>query len=225
MKHGFTISEFAKLRNININSLRYYEKIGVLTPSYTDPKTGYRYYTPDQLSVLDAILCIDLHLTVVSYLIKKRHVISRLTDCNDRRGPIEASQHSLTEGFRARFHKSKLIHHDHAVMVMLQIFHAKCVEYLRIHRPLPGIAIAHMISLRLRTLFAPSGIQVDGMISVFPSGCGAGIKAVYRHGTLGDKPFDQCRFPGFLLATNHDVFHMHVRSPFGAAAIPAESGL
>ena len=63
MKHGFTISEFAKLRNININSLRYYEKIGVLTPSYTDPKTGYRYYTPDQLSVLDAILlCISLDI-------------------------------------------------------------------------------------------------------------------------------------------------------------------
>lgn len=61
MKHGFTISEFAKLRDININSLRYYEKIGVLTPAYTDPKTGYRYYTPEQLSLLDTILlCIDL---------------------------------------------------------------------------------------------------------------------------------------------------------------------
>lgn len=63
VKHGFTISEFAKLRHININSLRYYEKLGVLTPAYTDPKTGYRYYTPDQLSVLDAILlCISLDI-------------------------------------------------------------------------------------------------------------------------------------------------------------------
>ena len=63
MKHGFTISEFANLRDININSLRYYEKIGVLVPAYIDPKTGYRYYTPDQLSVLDAILlCINLDI-------------------------------------------------------------------------------------------------------------------------------------------------------------------
>ena len=63
MKHGFTISEFAKLRDININSLRYYEKIGVLVPAYTDPQTGYRYYTPDQLSILDAILlCINLDI-------------------------------------------------------------------------------------------------------------------------------------------------------------------
>ena len=63
MKHGLTISEFAKLRNININSLRYYEKIGVLIPAYTDPNTGYRYYTPDQLSMLDVILlCINLDI-------------------------------------------------------------------------------------------------------------------------------------------------------------------
>ena len=63
MKYGFTISEFAKLRDININSLRYYEKIGVLKPAYTNPDTGYRYYTPEQLSILDAILlCTSLDI-------------------------------------------------------------------------------------------------------------------------------------------------------------------
>lgn len=60
MTNLFTISEFAKLRNININSLRYYEKIGVLKPIYVDEKTGYRYYSPEQLPILDVIhLCID----------------------------------------------------------------------------------------------------------------------------------------------------------------------
>lgn len=60
-KNYFTISEFGKLRNININSLRYYEKIGLLTPNYVDPKTNYRYYTAKQLMELDVIhLCIML---------------------------------------------------------------------------------------------------------------------------------------------------------------------
>lgn len=60
MEKYFTISEFAKLRNININSLRYYEKIGVLRPHYVDEKTGYRYYSPEQVSILDVILlCIN----------------------------------------------------------------------------------------------------------------------------------------------------------------------
>lgn len=60
MKNYFTVSEFAKLRNININSLRYYEKIGVLKPARIDENSGYRYYTADQLVLLDAIiLCIN----------------------------------------------------------------------------------------------------------------------------------------------------------------------
>lgn len=63
MRNHFTISEFAKLRNININSLRYYEKIGLLKPAFIDPHTGYRYYTAEQLAVLDVILlCIDLRI-------------------------------------------------------------------------------------------------------------------------------------------------------------------
>lgn len=63
MRNYFTISEFARLRNININSLRYYEKIGLLKPTHVDPHTNYRYYTAEQLSVLDTILlCIDLKI-------------------------------------------------------------------------------------------------------------------------------------------------------------------
>ena len=61
MKKYFLISEFAKLRGININSLRYYEKLGLLKPAYTDENTGYRYYAPEQVSVLNKIiLCIKL---------------------------------------------------------------------------------------------------------------------------------------------------------------------
>lgn len=60
MDKYFTISEFAKLRNININSLRYYEKIGVLRPYHVDERTGYRYYSPEQVPILDVILlCIN----------------------------------------------------------------------------------------------------------------------------------------------------------------------
>lgn len=61
MKNYFLISEFAKLRGININSLRYYEKLGILKPAYTDERTGYRYYAPEQVAVLNKIiLCIQL---------------------------------------------------------------------------------------------------------------------------------------------------------------------
>lgn len=61
MKNYFTISEFAKLRNININSLRYYEKLGLLKPAFINPDNGYRYYSAEQVSLLNKIiLCIQL---------------------------------------------------------------------------------------------------------------------------------------------------------------------
>ena len=58
LKKYLTISEFAKLRNTSIGSLRYYEKLKILVPAWIDPKTKYRYYLPEQISVLDTItLC------------------------------------------------------------------------------------------------------------------------------------------------------------------------
>lgn len=62
-KKYLTISEFAKLRNISIGSLRYYEELKILVPARIDPKTKYRYYLPEQLAVLDTILmCIEMNI-------------------------------------------------------------------------------------------------------------------------------------------------------------------
>lgn len=63
MQGYLSISDFAKLRNVNPKSLRYYERIGALTPAYTDPETGYRYYTLEQLVEMDMILmCLELNI-------------------------------------------------------------------------------------------------------------------------------------------------------------------
>ncbi len=61
MENLLSIGEVAKIRNVNVQSLRYYEKLGVLIPAYIDPKTGYRYYSLEQIMILDTIiLCVDL---------------------------------------------------------------------------------------------------------------------------------------------------------------------
>ncbi|MCD8331795.1 MAG: MerR family DNA-binding transcriptional regulator [Oscillospiraceae bacterium] len=63
MKNYLTIGEFARLRGVNVNSLLYYEKLGILLPAYVDPHSKYRYYAPEQLSTLDIILlCINLDI-------------------------------------------------------------------------------------------------------------------------------------------------------------------
>lgn len=61
MQGYLTIGEFASLRNVDRKSLRYYERIGALIPSYIDKNTKYRYYKIEQLVDLDTILmCLKL---------------------------------------------------------------------------------------------------------------------------------------------------------------------
>ncbi|MCY6372227.1 MerR family transcriptional regulator [Clostridium ganghwense] len=45
MKDKLSIGEFAKLRNVTTETLRHYDRIGLLKPIKIDPKTGYRYYS------------------------------------------------------------------------------------------------------------------------------------------------------------------------------------
>ncbi|MGG4218999.1 MerR family DNA-binding transcriptional regulator [Paenibacillus jamilae] len=55
MNEHFSIGETAKLNNISIQTLRYYDKLGIFKPEYTDPNNGYRYYHISQFFYLDII--------------------------------------------------------------------------------------------------------------------------------------------------------------------------
>lgn len=55
MKEFYSIGEMAKLNYISPHTLRYYDKIGLLKPSYTNEDTGYRYYSYKDFLLLDAI--------------------------------------------------------------------------------------------------------------------------------------------------------------------------
>ncbi|TRZ40670.1 MerR family transcriptional regulator [Niallia circulans] len=55
MKEYYTVGETARLNNITNQTLRYYDKIGIFKPEYTDSKNGYRYYHIRQFFYLDII--------------------------------------------------------------------------------------------------------------------------------------------------------------------------
>jgi DNA-binding transcriptional MerR regulator len=55
----FKIGDFSRLAQVSVRMLRHYDKLGLLTPSYTDRFTGYRYYTIDQLARLNRILALN----------------------------------------------------------------------------------------------------------------------------------------------------------------------
>ena len=54
-KERYTIGEVAALLNISPQTLRFYDKQGVVVPHCTDQKTGYRYYHYDQISYIDRV--------------------------------------------------------------------------------------------------------------------------------------------------------------------------
>ena len=52
----FRIGEFSKIAQVSGRLLRFYDEIGLLSPDFTDPQTGYRYYSAGQLPRLNRIL-------------------------------------------------------------------------------------------------------------------------------------------------------------------------
>ena len=51
----YKIGDFAKKTGVNVKTLRYYDLIGLLKPSYIDNFTNYRYYTDDELELFKKI--------------------------------------------------------------------------------------------------------------------------------------------------------------------------
>ncbi|WP_165423617.1 MerR family transcriptional regulator [Ktedonosporobacter rubrisoli] len=68
------IRDFARLAEVSMTTLRYYDEIGLLKPIRVDPETGYRYYTMDQLPHLHRILAfkeLGLELTQIAELLNE----------------------------------------------------------------------------------------------------------------------------------------------------------
>ena len=62
-----SIGKVSKLKNVSIKSLRYYDSIGILKPAFVNLETNYRYYSEDQLYLVDAIsLCLKLGIPLKS---------------------------------------------------------------------------------------------------------------------------------------------------------------
>lgn len=76
-KKLFQIGEVAKLFQVSVQTLRHYEKLGLLYPEYIDPQTNYRYYTIQQFETLTQIRylrALDVPLTTIISYFKNRDI-------------------------------------------------------------------------------------------------------------------------------------------------------
>lgn len=54
----FLIGSFAHMSGVTRKALRHYDRLGLFRPAWTDPATGYRWYSPTQLPELRRIVAL-----------------------------------------------------------------------------------------------------------------------------------------------------------------------
>mgnify|MGYP001625390320 FL=1 len=72
MKKFFSIGETAKIVGLTSETLRHYDRIGLVKPCKADEWTGYRYYSRQEIVKLDTIKklrCMDLSLDEIKTLL------------------------------------------------------------------------------------------------------------------------------------------------------------
>ena len=71
------IGKMAKANNVSIATLRLYDEMGLIKPSFIDPQTNYRYYDVNQTSRLDLIRYMrDMGMSIkdISLLLEKEDI-------------------------------------------------------------------------------------------------------------------------------------------------------
>lgn len=68
MKNHLSIGDVSKLKGVSVKSLRYYGELGILPPAYINKKTGYRYYSMEQMVIVDLIItCLDFGIPLKNF--------------------------------------------------------------------------------------------------------------------------------------------------------------
>ena len=77
MKELYTIGEVSKIFNVSTDTLRFYDKVGLIKP-WKEGDNGYRYYSKAQFEMISTIIL----LRAIGTPIKKLHHILNQQDAS-----------------------------------------------------------------------------------------------------------------------------------------------
>jgi len=100
-----SIGEFARFAGVSVRMLRHYDALGLLSPTWVDPHSGYRYYQPELLARADALVAfrsLGFSLEEVGELLDQGRTPAELAALLSRRrdelrGQISADRARLAE--------------------------------------------------------------------------------------------------------------------------------
>ncbi|WP_232374727.1 MerR family transcriptional regulator [Mycolicibacterium mengxianglii] len=55
MTERLSIGDFSRMTQLSVKALRHYHDVGLVTPVYVDPATGYRYYSQQQIPTVQVV--------------------------------------------------------------------------------------------------------------------------------------------------------------------------
>ncbi len=68
MEKYLSIGEVVAMKGVSHRALRHYDDLGILVPAYINPETKYRYYSKNQIIILDIIqLCVALGIPLKKF--------------------------------------------------------------------------------------------------------------------------------------------------------------
>lgn len=95
-----TISCLSKLRDVSIDTIRYYDKIDLFKPIYVDPHSGYRYYSIIQYEELGTILelrNIGLSVDIIKDYMTNRNTKKSITILKEQQIKLEIERDTLND--------------------------------------------------------------------------------------------------------------------------------
>lgn len=174
----FRIGEFSRIAQVSGRLLRYYDEIGLLSPEFTDPQTGYRYYSAHQLSRLNRILVLkELGLS----LEQVARLLGQDTSTEEMRGMLTLRKAQIEQTMQEEMARLRAIEvrlqqletqgHIPERDVMLKSVPAW--DYLALREVLPSMAAIRQL--------------VGNIVDVVPSAVGKnflGTLAIVRHSPI-----------------------------------------
>lgn len=113
-KNGFlTISEFAKLRGVTSETLRHYDRTGLLKPVHIDEQTGYRYYSIlqyEQLGTIKELRQLGFSIDAISEYFKERNVAKSIEMLDHKHTEVLSKLKELNELERVLRQKLDYLH-------------------------------------------------------------------------------------------------------------------
>jgi DNA-binding transcriptional MerR regulator len=109
-----TIGQMARLNRVTAETLRHYDRLGILRPWIIDEQTGYRYYHINQSARLDMIQYLQAYGVSLEEIAQQLDIHDSKSLCNLMREQMEVIDKKITRLHRSRKAIERMIiNHEH----------------------------------------------------------------------------------------------------------------